>query len=174
MQIQMQCCDLPVGHYLECAFSQYTTDEQYLEETLDSDENKGVLVRRSVRDIVAPPLELWDDPLGQLHWAKENARPEDQIVRWKMIAWNLIETKRNRPWMAAVLPALRQAYHELLHFDHAKAQEEDLNKPKRARKEPPPKPDSAAGDVCGDSGDEEESRGLDMCGDDDDEGPTIS
>ena len=176
----MLTCALPLGHYLECAFSHYENDEQYLADVMDEEESKGVFIRKDVRDIDCPPIQMWDDYQGQLEWAKANCQPEHKIFRWKMIAFNLIETKRNKPWISAVLPTLRKAYHELLHFDHAQAAGEEAEerlkreqRPKRVKKGPAPtQPLEKQLDMCG--SDNEESVAIqrvmpDMCGESEDE-----
>lgn len=174
IQCQLHCCDLPVAHYLECSFSMYGSDDQYLDDQLDGDENKGVLLKYGTREIETPPLELWSDHLGQLQWAQENSKG-GQLVRWKMVAWNLIETKRNKPWLASVMPTLRKAYRDLLHFDHAKAQKEEdderekrESRPKRAKSKPGEEYDSItkSRDMCG--SESNDSGPEDLCGDESD------
>lgn len=144
MQCQLEALDLPRAFYLEASFTtKYVSEEDYLADPLEEGEHKGCLVSIGPRSSLAAPLELWDDHAGQLAWAKDTVAKEGgHIVLFKLVHFNEFIVKvnahrrgefryrliglfqRSIPWMLRVLPHLRDAFHELVRFDHAKAQQE--------------------------------------------------
>ncbi len=103
---------------------------------LETGQYKGAFIKIGPRESLLPPAELFGDAEAELNWCKSN-RPESGdlgIVLWKLVDYNLIETKRSDAWFQAVLPRLKQAFYELTHFDVVTAAKEDQEKREKREK----------------------------------------
>lgn len=188
-QILMECLCLPLTHYLEVEFTVlYKDEDAFLSDVLEEKEYKGCLLQFGPAKSTTPPLQYFNKPEEQLAWCKDQIRQMEghqqvSILFYKIIDYNLFEIKRNRVWFEKVLPRLRQGWHDLVHFDTAKAMAEEaeaaLKRSSRKRKRPNSPTEAhmpADVDLCGVDADPENendttqatsSSVIDMCGDDD-------
>ena len=140
IQLQLETCDLDLCDFLECKFSEYRTEAEYLADGGNSPYTanrleKGKIIKIiTIRDDDSKDISYVYPPLGEPkdidQWIKNwiindtathpfeyfNHKRYGQIEYWKLVGESCIRIKRDREWFAESLPELEKCWNDVLYY----------------------------------------------------------
>ena len=131
MQIQMECCNLDMCHFLECKFIEYTNKDEFYSHLDQEDKEKGVV---SYNEDTKEYKYLY--PLPSLEeiqkWSEEHKHTK--VSYFELSKYSCVEVKRDPEWFKSVLPKIRDFWRDVL--DARKNPEKYMKKPKEVLAKP--------------------------------------
>ncbi len=131
MQIQMECCNLDMCHFLECKFIEYSNKDEFYQALDTNTHEKGVV---SYNESTKEYKYLYPLPsIGEIQkWCDENK--DTKLSYFELATYSCVEVKRDPDWFKSVLPKIRDFWRDVL--DARKNPEKYMKK----EKEPTAKP----------------------------------
>jgi putative phage-type endonuclease len=127
MQIQMECCNLDMCHFLECKFTEYTNRDEFFSSLGNEQKEKGVV---SYNEMTKEYQYLYPLPkVSEIHsWCEE--RKNTKLSYFELAKYSCVEVKRDQEWFLSVLPKIRDFWRDVL--DARKNPEKYIKKEKEA------------------------------------------
>lgn len=112
MQIQMECCNLDLCHFLECKFTEYAMEDDFLAHIGDDDQEKGVIalhVETHVYEYLFPlPSKIADIK----KWCDEHR--SCTLTYFELEKYSCVDVRRDTEWFHRVFPKIRNFWREVL------------------------------------------------------------
>lgn len=121
MQIQMECCNLDLCHFLECKFSEYAEEEDFLDNLHTSDHDKGIICHRLIQgsgdndgeyEYLFPlPKKLLDIK----KWCEARKFTMNVTMTYfELNKYSCVDVPRDSEWFMANIAKLRNFWREVL------------------------------------------------------------
>jgi putative phage-type endonuclease len=112
MQVQMECCNLDMCHFLECKFTEYALEEDFLNHLHNNDKEKGVI---ALDEAVHNYMYLFPLPkkVSDIKkWCDEHRNCK--LSYFEIEKYSCVEVKRDSEWFHSVFPKIRNFWREVL------------------------------------------------------------
>lgn len=111
MQIQMECCNLDMCHFLECKFIEYSNIDEFYSVISTNNHEKGVI---SYNEFTKEYKYLYPLPTPSeiQQWCME--LNNTKLSYFEMSKYSCIEVKRDYDWFKSVLPKIREFWKDVL------------------------------------------------------------
>lgn len=157
VQLQLEVCNLDICDFVEYEFTEFKTEEEFLDDTtLDLEIlNKGILIQvektrenpqipGNLEDLqyIYPPKEILDNTEELLKWLNcqlENLQKENESLRdllvytpvyWKVTSKSILPIKRDREWFANVCSTLASEWKQMVYYQKDDNYKKLINKQK--------------------------------------------
>lgn len=116
MQIQMECCNLDMCHFLECKFSEYALEQDFLDNLHTNSHEKGVIAFDDARDGEAKYEYLFPLPkkVSDIKKWCDDHRSSALLTYFELDKYSCVEVPRDFEWFCASLPKLHTFWREVL------------------------------------------------------------
>jgi putative phage-type endonuclease len=128
MQIQMECCNLDMCHFLECKFIEFSNKDEFYQSIKEHpNSEKGVV---SYNETTKEYQYLYPLPkISEIQsWCEE--RKNVKLSFFELAKYSCVEVKREPEWFLSVLPKIRDFWRDVL--DARKNPEKYIKKEKDA------------------------------------------
>lgn len=116
MQIQMEVCNLDLCHFLECKFSEYAQEEDFLANLHTNTNEKGIVAYHETTEKYEYLFPLPKKVSDIKKWCDERRRPLEIVFSFfELDKYSCVEVPRDFDWFVANLPALRTFWREVQH-----------------------------------------------------------
>ena len=112
MQVQMECCNLDLCHFLECKFTEYALEEDFLNHLYDNDNEKGVVALDEENHKYMYLFPLPNKASEIKKWCDEHR--ENKLTYFELEKYSCVDVKRDSEWFHSVFPKIRNFWKEVL------------------------------------------------------------
>jgi putative phage-type endonuclease len=126
MQIQMECCNLDMCHFLECKFTEYALQDDFLNHLHSNENEKGVVALDEATHKYMYLFPLPKKISDIKKWCEEHNG--HKLTYFELEKYSCVEVKRDSDWFHSVFPKIRSFWREVL--DARKHPEKYLKKEK--------------------------------------------
>ncbi len=137
MQIQMECCNLEMCHFLECKFIEYANKEEFYDALNHNTHEKGVV---SYNEMTKEYEYLYPLPkvIDIQQWCDE--RNNTKLSYFELAKYSCVEVPRDPEWFLTVLPKIRDFWRDVLDArknpeKYIKKEKEPVKVVKKAKKD---------------------------------------
>ena len=152
MQLQLECCNLEICHFVEIKVQFYDNNIDYYNDTSPNDPlytldnlEKGILIKyeneNNKNTYVYPPYNIYKNNDSLENWSKDtfnyyNTKYTNvEFKYWKITQYSLIEVKRDVNWFKQTLPIFKQFWDKVLFYkDNLEAFNNDIIKTEKTSK----------------------------------------
>lgn len=112
MQIQMECCNLDMCHFLECKFTEYALEEDFINHLHQNENEKGVVAfdEPNKNYMYLFPLPKKNSEIKK--WCDEHRKYK--LSYFELEKYSCVEVKRDTEWFHNVFPKIRSFWREVL------------------------------------------------------------
>lgn len=118
MQVQMECCNLDLCHFLECKFSEYALEQDFLENLHTNAHEKGVIAFDDSLEGEAQYEYLFPLPkkVSDIKkWCDDRRHKVTAMTYFELDKYSCVNVPRDFEWFCASLPKLHTFWREVLH-----------------------------------------------------------
>ena len=112
MQIQMECCNLDLCHFLECKFTEYAMEDDFLAHLDDSDQEKGVIAYHEENNKYEYLFPLPAKTTDIKKWCDDHR--SCTLTYFELEKYSCVDVKRDTEWFHTVFPKIRNFWREVL------------------------------------------------------------
>ena len=152
MQLQLECCNLEICHFVEIKVQFYDNNIDYYNDTSPNDPlytldnlEKGILIKyeneNNKNTYVYPPYNIYKNNDSLENWSKDtfdyyNTKYTNvEFKYWKITQYSLIEVKRDVNWFKQTLPIFKEFWDKVLFYkDNLEAFNKDIIKTEKTSK----------------------------------------
>ena len=152
MQLQLECCNLEICHFVEIKVQFYDNNIDYYNDTSPNDPlytldnlEKGILIKyeneNNKNTYVYPPYNIYKNNNSLENWSKDtfnyyNTKYTNvEFKYWKITQYSLIEVKRDVNWFKQTLPIFKEFWDKVLFYkDNFEAFNKDIIKTEKTPK----------------------------------------
>ena len=133
MQLQLECCNLDICHFVEIKVQFYDNNIDYYNDTSPNDPlytldnlEKGILIKyedqNNKNTYVYPPYNIYKNNDSLENWSKDtfnyyNTKYTNvEFKYWKITQYSLIEVKRDINWFKQTLPIFKEFWDKVLFY----------------------------------------------------------
>ena len=133
MQLQLECCNLDICHFVEIKVQFYDNDIDYYNDTSSTDPlytldnlEKGILIKyedeNNKNTYVYPSYTIYKNNDSLENWSKHtfnyyNTKYTNvEFKYWKITQYSLIEVKRDLNWFKQTLPIFKEFWDKVLFY----------------------------------------------------------
>ncbi len=111
MQIQMECCNLDMCHFLECKFIEYKNKDEFFTTIDTNTQEKGIV---SYNESTKEYQYLYPLPsISEIHkWCEEYSHTK--ITYFELAKYSCVEVKRDTEWFKSVVGKIRDFWRDVL------------------------------------------------------------
>jgi putative phage-type endonuclease len=113
MQIQMECCNLDMCHFLECKFSEYAMEDDFIAHIHMNENEKGVIALDEDAHKYTYLFPLPKKASDIRKWCDEHR--SQKLTYFELEKYSCVEVKRDVEWFHSVYPKIRSFWMEVLH-----------------------------------------------------------
>lgn len=110
MQIQMECCNLEKCHFLECKFSEFSSETEFF--SLKDDIEKGIVSYNSSTKQYNYLFPLPESNHSIIEW--RNKYKGTKLSYFILQQYSCVVVERDREWFSSVLPKIRAFWKDVL------------------------------------------------------------
>ena len=152
MQLQLECCNLEICHFVEIKVQFYDNNIDYYNDTSPIDPlytldnlEKGILIKyeneNNKNTYVYPPYNIYKNNNSLENWSKDtfhyyNSKYTNvEFKYWKITQYSLIQVKRDVNWFKQTLPIFKEFWDKVLFYkDNLEAFNKDIIKTEKPSK----------------------------------------
>ena len=112
MQVQMECCNLDMCHFLECKFSEYALEDDFLAHIYKSENEKGVIALNVTEHKYTYLFPLPKKVSDIKKWCDEHR--DQKLTYFELEKYSCVDVKRDSEWFHSVFPKIRSFWMEVL------------------------------------------------------------
>jgi putative phage-type endonuclease len=112
MQIQMECCNLDMCHFLECKFTEYAQEDDFINHLHHNDHEKGVIALDEATHNYMYLFPLPKKVSDIKKWCDEHRGCK--FSYFELEKYSCVEVTRDSDWFHSVFPKIRSFWREVL------------------------------------------------------------
>lgn len=131
VQGQLDVCDLQECDYLECEFSCYNCQEEFVQDD-EAKYEKGIIVEKSSGYLYSDVIDAEDDPKDLLKWASENNQDAINTIYYKLVTLNIVRIYKDDVFVNSKLDDLGEVWNKVIEYQGDKEKYKNEVGPPRA------------------------------------------
>ena len=112
MQIQLECCNLDMCHFLECKFTEYALENDFIAHINDNENEKGVISLNEEEHKYEYLFPLPKKISDIKKWCDEHR--QHKLTYFELEKYSCVEVKRDSDWFHSVFLKIRNFWRDVL------------------------------------------------------------